>query len=426
MKKGLLLFLFSFTLFQLSAQFVEVAYGPGYTQQLFYSLSTQESVMLDDASWDIAFTAQGLQDAGIFLNEAASSDENDAALELYLVPDKSYEQAITEDDLGERLFNDEQGWQYGAFNMMRTESNPFDYGWGTYNPAAMAVEGTQLFALKLRDGSFRKLEITALDGTTYEVRHAAFDGSGEVAFSVNKADHQDTGLVFYSLTNNEVAADVPSTDDWDLLFTRYSTPLDDGEGGTLNYLLTGTLSGLGVEVAQADGVDPASVQYDAYADSLQTALDVIGYDWKSFDLTTFSWALPLDRVYFVKTAEGKVYQLRFVDFEGSSTGVAVFEQTDLGITNAVAESAIVNDFTVFPNPVQSRATVGLTLEQASRARLQIHSAAGQRVWAAEAQFPAGFQVKELDLSHLPGGTYYLSIQPEGSRPVSIPLIVAPQ
>jgi len=426
MKKGLLFFLFSFTLFQLSAQFVEVSYGPGYSQQLFYSLSSQESVSLDDAAWDIAFTAQGLQDAGIFLNEAASSDENDAPLELYLVPGKSYEEVISEDDLGGRLYNDEQSWQYGAFNAMRSENNPLDYGWGTYDPSAMAVEGTQLFALKLRDGSFRKLEISALNGTAYEVRHAAFDGSGELSFSVDKSNHEDTGLVFYSLTANEVVAEVPATGDWDLLFTRYTTPLDDGQGNILDYLLTGTLSGLGVEVAQADGIDPATVEFDAYRDSLQSALDIIGYDWKSFDLNTFSWSLPLDRVYFVKTAEGQVYKLQFVDFEGSSTGVAVFEQTDLGITNSIETSAIVNDFTLFPNPVRDIATIGLTLEQATRARLQLFSTSGQTVWSAEAQFPAGFQVKELNLRHLPGGTYYLSVQPQGSQPVSIPLIIAPQ
>lgn len=426
MKKGLLFFLFSFTLFQLSAQFVEISYGPGYSQQLFYSLSSQESVSLDDAAWDIAFTAQGLQDAGIILNEAASSDENDTPLELYLVPGKSYEEVISEDDLGGRLYNDEQSWQYGAFNAMRNENNPLDYGWGTYDASAMAVEGTQLFALKLRDGSFRKLEISALDGTSYQVRHAAFDGSGEVSFSVDKSNHQDTGLVFYSLTNNEVVTEIPATGDWDLMFTRYTTPLDDGQGNILNYLLTGTLSGAGVEVAQADGIDPATVEFDAYRDSLQSALDVIGYDWKSFDLNTFSWSLPLDRVYFVKTAEGEVYKLQFIDFEGSSTGVAVFEQTDLGITNTIEESSIVNDFTVFPNPVRDVATIGLTLEQATRARMQLFSANGQQVWAAEAQFPAGFQAKELHLSHLPGGTYYLSIQPQHSRPVSIPLIIAPQ
>ncbi len=426
MKKGLLLSLFFSTLFQLSAQFVEVSYGPGYTQQVFYNLSSQEAASVDDAAWDIAFTAQGLQDAGIFLNEAAGSGENDSPLELYLLPDKAYDEVITEDHLGERLYNDEQSWQYGAFNAMRATGNPFDYGWGAYNPAAMAVEANQLFALRLRNGSFRKLEISALNGTTYEVRHAAFDGSGEVSFSVDKSDHQDTGLVFYSLTANEVAAGVPATSDWDLLFTRYTTPLDDGQGGMLDYLLTGTLSGAGVEVAQADGIDPSTVEFDAYADSLQTALDVIGYDWKDFDLSTFSWSLPLDRVYFVKTAEGEVYKLYFVDFEGSSTGVAVFEQTDLGTVNAIEESAIVSDFTIFPNPVQDIATVSLTLEQTTRARLQIHSTAGQRVWAAEAQFPAGFQVKELDLGHLPGGTYYLSIQPQGSQPVGIPLIIAPQ
>lgn len=406
----------------LHAQFVEVSYGPSYTQQAFYQLSTDNSVNLPNDAWDIAFTTQGLQDAGLFINEAAGSEDTELA--LFQVTGKTFEETLNQDDLGERLLNDEQNWQFGAFNQMRAEGDPFDYGWGRYNPATMAVEGTQLFALQLRDGSFRKLEISALNGTAYEVRHAAFDGSGEVVFSLDKAEYPNTDLVFYSLTANQAVADIPSTGEWDLLFTRYSTPLDDGTGNTLNYLLTGTLSGLNVEIVQADGIDPQTVDYENYADAYESVLDVIGYDWKSFDLDNFIWALPTDRVYFVKTAEGQIWKIVFIDFEGSSTGNTVFEKTDLGIVNTVDHS-LVEDFTVFPNPVRTQATVSLTLKHAASVQLSLFNAAGQRVWSAADSRPAGFQVLEVPVSNLSAGTYWLSIQSPAAAPITQPIIVAP-
>jgi hypothetical protein len=404
------------------AQFVEASYGPSYTQQAFYQLSTDNSVNLPNDAWDIAFTTQGLQDAGLFINEAAGSGGTELA--LFLVPGKTFEETITQDELGERLFNDEQNWQFGAFNQMRAQGDPFDYGWGRYNPTDMAVEGTQLFALQLRDGSFRKLEISALNGTIYEVRHAAFDGSGEVVFSLNKAEYPDTGLVFYSLTDNQAVTDIPSTGEWDLLFTRYSTPLDDGTGNTLNYLLTGTLSGVNVEVAQADGIDPQTVNYEDYTDAYESVLDVIGYDWKSFDLDNFAWSLPADRAYFVKTDEGKIWKIVFIDFEGSSTGNTVFEKTDLGIVNTVDHS-LVEDFTVFPNPARTQATVSLTLKHAASVQLSLFNAAGQRVWSAADSRPAGFQVLEIPVSNLSAGTYWLSIQSPATTAITQPIIVTP-
>lgn len=65
-------------------QFREVTCGPNYTLSTYFKFGNQESISLEHNAWDIAFTAQGLQDAGIFLNEAAGLDGTE--LELYLIP----------------------------------------------------------------------------------------------------------------------------------------------------------------------------------------------------------------------------------------------------------------------------------------------------------------------------------------------------
>jgi hypothetical protein len=422
MKKGLLTMLPMLLVTVLAAQFQEIAYGPGYTQQVFYRFSDGQAINVNNTAWDLAFTAIGFQDAGIHLNEAAGTQGTE--LELYLVPTDDFDAIVGPEELGERLYNDEQSWSYGAFNAARQPGNPFDFGWGQYDPGTNRVIGSRIFGLKLRDGSFKKLEITSLAGTTYRFRHANLDGSAEVQLELDKSSFPNSGLVFFSLASGSVVSAVPGTQDWDLLFTRYVTTLNDGTGNMLNYLVTGTLSGLGVEVAQADGVDPATVDHTLYADDYTAELDPIGYDWKEFSLSTLAWSVPQDRAYFVKTAQDRIWKLVFYDFEGASTGTVVFEKTDLGVVSSVADaSGVLRDFTVFPNPVVAEATIGLTLEQAGRGRLSLRNALGQEVWSEQAQFPAGFQVRQLPDLKLPTGTYFLSLQ-LGSTQATLPLIWA--
>ena len=421
MRIHLLPIAFLASIISLNAQFRIVTCGPGYTLQTYYQLGNEESVSLEHNAWDIAFTAQGLQDAGIFLNEAAGSEGTE--LELYLAPTTDFAVNIEEDQLEARLFNDESNWtDAGAFNQIRDEANPLDYGWGQYNPALQSVQGNSIFVIKLRNGVFKKLEISNLDGTTYNFRYADLDGSNEQTHAINKADYPNSGLIHWSFTSDSVVDFVPATKDWDLVFTRYSTPLDDGEGGTINYLLTGTLSGLDVEVAQADGVNPDEVAFGDYQAELSADLDVIGYDWKAFDFQTLSWQLPPDRAYFVKTANGEVWKLVFIDFEGSSTGDIVFQETNLGVVNTV-DHTVFEDFNVFPNPAQDVATLSLTLRESGPLQLALFNAMGQQVWSFAENCPSGFQVLDIPVQNLSAGTYWLNLQSSGASPITHPLIV---
>jgi hypothetical protein len=418
----LLLFL-GLTTIAPAQQFAEISYGPGYTRQVYYQLDGDAAISIEHAAWDLAFTAMGFQDAGIHLNEAAGSQGT--ALELYLAPSNDFDAAINPDQLGERLFNDEKSWSYGAFNANRAPGDPFDFGWGRYNPTTNQITGNQVYVLKLRDGSYKKLEIVSLIGTVYTFRHADLDGNAEVQLTLNKSDFPNSELAFFSLSTGGSADAMPNTTDWDLVFTRYSTTLEDGMGSTLNYLVTGTLSGLGVEVARADAIDPTNVDHNEYADAYVTDLDAIGYDWKDFDLNTFSWNLPPDRVYFVKTAAGRIWKLFFIDFEGASTGTVVFEKTDLGLVSSTTEAAGTSlDLNLFPNPAaEEEVTATFSLERAEPGRLSLHNAVGQEVWSsALIPFPAGFQARRLPIVGLSPGIYFLRLELQSGQSAR-PLII---
>ncbi len=393
----------------LFAQFVEVSYEADYSAQTYYQLEDDATTTVYNIEWDIAFSTIGFADAAIFLNEATGA--SGTPLELYTAPTNEFSDDVNPEELENPLYNDELSWDYGAFNSTRLEDNPFDLGWGEYNPTDHTINATKVYVIKLRDESYKKLQIVSLVSTTYTFKYADLDGSNEVTQTINKADFPDADFAYFSFDTEQTISSVP--DEWDLVFTRYITPLDDGEGNLLDYLVTGTLSGVGVEVAQADAIDPENVSFDQYADSLKSTLDIIGYDWKAFDLTTFQWSLPTDRAYFVKTAAGDLWKIVFIDFEGSGTGNAVFQKTALGTVSNVDRPSAFQDFNVFPNPVVNEATVTYTVKTAGRVNISIGDVFGRKLWSASQTVAAGFNATTLPALDLPTGTYILTLEANG-------------
>jgi len=271
------------------------------------------------------------------------------------------------------------------------------------------VSGTRIFCIKLRSGDYKKLEITSLVNGTYTFTYANIDGSNEVVQTLDKTDFIGKTLAYFSIENAAIKDIEPEK--WDLLFTRYSTPLDDGAGGVINYTVTGVLSNNGVEVAQADEVDPATVDADDYEDDYSTELSTIGYDWKAYDFAS-GWVLPEDRVYFVKSAELELWKVQFIDFEGSSSGVTTIQKTfETALTSVADHYEYLNTFTCYPNPAHGQINVVFELaNNQDSGVITIFNALGQHVYQTQTNVDAGLNVKQIPLQNIPAGNYYLSLQ----------------
>jgi len=401
--------------------FVQISTGAGYAQQSFYRLEDDETVTLPLTSWDLAFSTIGFTDAAVHINEGAASGTGAfPALELYLSPTGGFSDPVDVSGLTDRLFNDEKNWESGALNAVATPGDPFDFGWGFYDPMTHAIDGARVFILKLRDGSYKKFLIESLSGGVYTIRYANLDGSGETTATVDKADFPDTELALFSFSTGETLANGPSQS-WDLTFCRYITPLDDGMGNFLDYSVTGILSGYGLKIAEARGIDPASVQVATYVDSFQTDLDIIGHDWKTFSFTN-GWVIPSDLAYFAKRADGHVWKLVFVDFEGSSTGTTTLEKTDLGILSSARSS--LNELTalsIFPNPAAEEATLTFTMEAHLQLQINISDLSGKVLWQAMADAEAGLNAIQLPVAGLPQGFYLVNLR-SGNRTAVAKLI----
>lgn len=390
--------------------YVQVATGVGYQNQAFYRLSDDNVVQLPNESWDLAFSMTGQFNVGIAINESTTSITGAPAAELEI-----YETSLTDftaemdtTHLLRRLLNDESSWaEGGALSNVANPADPFDFGWGSYNPVTHTLYGTRVFAAKLRDGSYKKFFVASFDGSAYGLKYANFDGSEEQNISINRGDYGENILAFFSFSTGSMIEPIGS---WDLVFGRYLTKLDDGEGNILDYPVTGVLSNGTIQLAKASGVDPIGVSYETYADSLDSRLDIIGHDWKAFSFTE-GWVIPTDLVFFAKTPTGEIYKLVFVDFEGSSTGVTTIEKTSLGVVSS--NRNLSDNFTetaLFPNPVSDNATIVFSAKQSYKnAPVYIRDLTGRILWSGQTMIEEGFNAISLDIPNLAEGMYLVSL-----------------
>lgn len=394
------------------AQIEQVTVGPGYSQSVYYSLKDGSAQGHALSTWDIAFEVFGQTSAGIFVNEGVANS-NAAPLpqvSLYLSDTSDFYAAIDTSMIGARLHNQELSWAEGAFNAAKDPQNPFDYGWGEYDVTTHQVVGNRVFILQLRDSSYKKIQINALAGGAFQFTYANLDGTGDTTQTLIRADFSGKTLAYFSFESETFLDLEPEA--WDLLFTRYTTPLDDGQGNILQYMVSGVLSGRDVQVAQADSVDPNTVDPADYQEAYTEELTAIGHDWKSFDLNLFQWSVPEDRVYFIKTREDSLWKVQFIDFEGASTGTSTLEKTPLGVLTHLSqdELKIKFAFNAYPNPAQGDFWVAYELPGTVKvARLELLDLQGRKVWERPLARQMGFHAQDIQ-TQLPAGMYMLRLQ----------------
>ena len=198
------------------AQFREVSMGPGYANQVFFSFSDTATYSHLNTSWDIAFEVFSQRDAGVFINEATGNSMSNPIpeLEVFEVGMLSFEEVVDTSVLGQRLHNPDKSWNEGAFNTVKSPQNPFDFGWGTYEPTTNVVSGERVFVLKFRDSTYKKMEIQALDSGRYVFHYANLDGSGDTTQTLVRADYQGKTLAYFSFETESFLDLEPAS--WDL------------------------------------------------------------------------------------------------------------------------------------------------------------------------------------------------------------------
>ena len=180
-----------------------------------------------------------------------------------------------------------------------------------------------------------QITFDSLKNGIFYFRHAPLEGGDPVHAIVRK--NSKYRYVWFSLATNDTIPAEPAMDQWDLLFTQYTTMLYTDAGEPYPYLLTGVLSNpSGVQIAQDTLYDFSALDLDAAGSLIYSeAYDEIGYDWKDVvgDVSTgmVTYVIVEGLNYVVRDAEGFYYKLRFIGFynNSGSKGYPTFEYQKL-------------------------------------------------------------------------------------------------
>ncbi|NNC83300.1 MAG: T9SS type A sorting domain-containing protein, partial [Flavobacteriales bacterium] len=219
--------------------------------------------------------------------------------------------------------------------------------------------------------------------------------------TISGTDYSTKNFWYYSLQTGEVIDREPVAESWDITFTRYSSEIFPGA----NYIVSGVFQNQEVLASEARTVEIDDAQWTDQP--MSEEMNIIGSDWKYFDMDIFQYVVEDSLSYFVQDREGNVWHLWFTAFDGSSTGDIEFTKQMVSATGVDDIGQV--DFTVFPNPVIGQAQVVLAVEN-EPIRYSLFDMNGRIV--AKDTWTNGLR-HSLDVSALQQGIYMLQVERDG-------------
>jgi hypothetical protein len=383
----------------------------GNTNSVFYKLTDGSKTSVSNSGWGLAFDVSQFG--------ASIRSNGQAGVEVYAYPNGDTTTWASADTTGisgwDKLYNSDAHWFAGALEMA-AGTDPFDVGWGMYNPANHVITGHRFYIVKLANGQYQKLWIKNLLNGSYNFRHASLDNSMDMTHSVTKADFTGKNFGYFSLENHTSVNREPMHGDWDLVFQKYMGDL----GPQGYYGVTGVMSNTGVYVAEANGVDVSNAQYADYeSDSL---INTIGHDWKYFDMGIFQYVIEDSLCYFVQDVEGNIWKLIMTGFGGSSNGQVNFTKELVSAVGVgVEEQEHLVNVAVYPNPsLDGNVSLVFNLES-DEAIAQVIDMSGRMISSQSFQ-GRGFKQRPLNLNGAEAGTYIVRLV-AGNSAVTKKLII---
>ncbi len=381
-----------------------VVTGASYVDDVYYSLENGVVSSVARNNWDLGFSTSNFS-VSILANHSSG-------VEVYTYPMGDTADWATLDTTGmvwTPMYNSIETFDEGAFSA-QASSHP-DYGWGTYNMGTHDITGDSLLVIKTVGGDYKKLSIIMRGSiaNTWDFKYANLDGSDEQIVMLNSGDYNTKSFVYYSMDSTAVADSLaivdrePATDDWDMLFTKYWDY-------TIPYFVTGVLTNEAHVVAQEvkdEGLDQSTfVEFEDT--SFTSVINIIGSDWKSFNMGTFAYDVDSTVVFFIKKygePDSTYYKLYFTAFDYTE-GKYTFMLEELSLVSAKTPS-IIQMLEVYPNPASE--SINVVFDHTGETAIQIMDMAGRIVYTNLYE-AGGFTNMALDINHLNSGLYFLKVK----------------
>tara|TARA_B100001250_G_C19748480_1_gene766534 strand:+ start:297 stop:1517 length:1221 start_codon:yes stop_codon:yes gene_type:complete len=354
MKNLLKIFIISISIINstYSQELIQVSMGSGYEYDLYYSAEQGITAFSERENWELAFSTN---DNNIRINSSYAN--------LYQVSSniEDWEEINNFDiNTSTQLRNSNKEWKIGAFVSNYFDKNPLNYGWGNYNTETEIYEGCRIYIIEYNN-EIKKIKINELVDGIFNFTTANLDGSNEENISIDTNPYINKKFIYYSLANNEVVNREPSSENWDLIFTRYEEEYVTLNGDTMPYIVTGVLTNQNL-IAQYDGA--INIIPNTESLNISTEINTIGYDWKEYS-GEFS-IVPNRAYYLFSQDEFSLYKILFQSFSGQSSGDLSFtieEIEDFSPINNI-NSEKNHLFNISPNPNNGIFNVNLNTQNA--------------------------------------------------------------
>lgn len=374
-----------------------VELGASYTNQVFYKLSDGSKLTASNMDWDICFNTS--------LFSVSARINGGVGVELYLPSnnDTSNFTTTTIDTVGAtRLRDTYESWLEEGSSFVSVGTGHPDYGWVKYQGTGNLV-GTKVFIVKTSGGVWKKVQlISGTSGGTYTLRFADLNGGNLTTQTIMKSTVSNKLNVYLDVDSNAVLDLEPVATDWDILFRTYEGDL----GGGIYYNVTGALSNDGIGVAEVRNtpVTDAKSNWNTYA--LDSNIDVIGYDWKEFDMFQFKWVIEDSLSYIVQDKSQNIYQLIFSGWSGNSSGKGYFTVEQLSSAN-IPEKTGFASFGLYPNPAQDLLKLTYQIEGVNEVKFDIYTLSGEKVKSISGLNNTEINTSDIDISELSRGSYII-------------------
>jgi len=295
-----------------SLEVVSVKMGVDYNTQIFYSLSEKTIATNNLNNWDLSLEC-GADGFHFWLNGGKG-------VYAYNTKDTTFEKTYSIDDL-------EWRWDDPSGNLDSTAiGNWFDKQTSkSYNNVYLIDRGAE------ETSRYKKLVIISFSDNAYVIKYSNLDGTEEYSNIISKAENKSR--IYFSLNNAGQTMDIePDKNSWDILFTKYRHVYYEMDP-VVSYIVNGVILNPYSTTAARDtsntfdAIDLAKAQSFNYTNKL----NIIGFDWKYYNLASGQFMVNKNQIYVIKTSKGDYYKMRFIDFydDQGQKGAPKFELKQL-------------------------------------------------------------------------------------------------
>ncbi len=420
MKKLFLSICLSSAFFGVNAQGIadSVMMKPGYTTDIFYSMKNGFVDSANNSSWHLAFAVRPslfpnntLQSTSIRINEARGVN--------VFKSNFTNSQWSNFDTTGfnnwTRLHDNDSSWDLSAFNYGLNIS-AFNYGWGSYDQTSHDVIGTNIYLIKIKNGTtynFRKFIIQRLVyDSQWVFTFSNIDNSDSSTVKITKSAYANKLFAYYNLNSKTQFSREPNQNLWDMVFTYFNTPVFLGPPPAVPYNVAGVLCNPKAPSVRVMHVDKNTIA--ASSVTLNSQINNINWDWANPPMgpPPADYSLIDSMAFFVQSqADNKPYRLYFTKFTTADPGKFVFNKTMFSGVGIADVKNTPNQFEVYPNPATSVLNIVLN-ESVKTSSINIFDITGKNISSKSIN---NQHETSFDLSAFSKGIYFITIESDGIK-----------